>query len=204
MMRDDSSLIERCVKRDPLAWARFVDKYSTLISISIENRLRKYFLDYSRTDLDDIRQNVLASIWKGNKLFYVKNRKDISCWIAVVSGNIALDYMRQRAAKDRPAAISIYEEAGENILKEMIEAIPHKGPAPDDEAVRNELSSVVNEEIARLQKRERLIVKLNLLHQKTHEEIAKITRFPVGTVSSSIKRSKDRLRERLKKYLQEF
>ena len=98
----------------------------------------------------------------------------------------------------------MYEEAGENIIKEMVEALSYKGPTPDDEAVRKEIYGSVNEAIAKLPKKERLIAKLNLLHQKTHEEIAKITRFPVGTVSSSIKRSKDRLRERLKKYLQEF
>ena len=122
----------------------------------------------------------------------------------MVSGNTALDYMRWKAAKDRPGAISIYEEAGEGLVKEMIEAISYNGPTPDGEAVRKEISTAVNEAIAKLPKKERLIAKLNILHQKTHEEIAKITRFPVGTISSSIKRSKDKLKERLKKYLQEF
>jgi RNA polymerase sigma factor (sigma-70 family) len=204
-MKSDKILVERCLKKDPLAWAELVNKYSCRIDISAQIRLKKYSLDYSKDDIDDIRQNLLASIWKGARLAALKERSDISYWIATASGNAAIDYMRRKASREAGGAtISIHDEARGGGVEEMIESIASRGPTPLEKIARDEIMKSFEETLRELSAKDRLIVKLNLLHQKTHDEIAEITRSPCGTVSCVIKRAKERLQEKLKRFLQEF
>jgi len=175
--KDDSGLVERCICRDTSAWDTLLKKYSALIRNAIYNRARKYGVSLPIHDIDDIAQDVLAAIWEGNKLSTIKNRKDISCWLAIVSGNAAAEYLRSR----RPAETLNEEEA-------VYACTP-----PDKETL-----SEIEKAIEKLPPRERLIIQLNLFHDKKYREIADMLNIPEGTVSSYIKRSKDRLKNKLK------
>jgi RNA polymerase sigma-70 factor (ECF subfamily) len=202
--QDDSSLVERCIKRDPLAWAELVTKYSDLIALSIRSRLRKYSFDCPQSDVDDIRQNVLTSVWKDNKLATIRNRTDISYWLAIVSGNAAIDHVRRAHGRDKLRTVSIHERIDEEGVKELVEILPSGTASPKDEAVRKEVAESLEEALGELTAQERLFIKLSLSQKKTHQEISEITRTPLGTVSSTIQRSKEKLKKSLKKYLQEF
>ncbi len=202
MTQDDNPLIERCIKKDPLAWAELVRRYSNLIGLSIANIFKKYSFPYSRSDVDDVRQNLLISIWKDGKLNTIKNRREISYWIAVSSGNMALDYMRSRSTKERYDTLSMHESPGESLLNELAESLPSGKPTPLDEAHRKEISKSLNLFLEDLPHSERIIAKLNIFHEMTYDQIARITHRPIGTVSSAAKRARDELRRRLKKYLQ--
>ena len=63
---------------------------------------------------------------------------------------------------------------------------------------QEELSGAIEQAFRSLSAHEHIILKLNHLYDKTHQEIARILRMPVSTVSSLAKRSKERLREQLK------
>ena len=49
--KNDRYIIEACSKKDLVAWSVLVKKYSGLIYVSIENRLKKYGLDASTHDI---------------------------------------------------------------------------------------------------------------------------------------------------------
>jgi len=194
---DDADLIEGCIRRDMASWYSFVKKYSPLISISIETRLKRYDISVSRQDIDDIRQNILTSIWKDRKLDGVKNRADLRPWLAIVSGNAAAAYARTKFRNEPQKTISIFEKIGE---RELVEFIPSEAADPGAETRKAELSQKIDKAIESLPPKEKLIIKLNILYDKKYDEISEIVNLPKGTVSSYIKRAKDKLKEALKDF----
>ncbi len=205
MAQDDGTLIERCIRRDPLAWAELVNKYSKLITLSIERILKKYSYAYSAHDVEDISQNVLASVWKDNKLAGIRNRADISYWFSIVSAHTAVNYMRARLSRADSNAVSLHAAPeGDCPIAGAIASIASREPTQRDAYAQREAAECVEKSLAELGERERLIMKLNLFHQKTHAEIAAIMGIPAGTASSAIKRAKEKLKASVKKYMQEF
>ncbi len=195
--KDDSSIVEACIKRDLVAWSTFINKYSSLIEISIKNRLKRYGCTLPDQDVEDVRQDILASLWKERKFETIKNRHNITYWLAIVSGNMAVEYLRQKLILEPLTPMSIFEKIGE---KELSELIPSSEPKPSDDAAKNEFLEKVEAAVELLPGKERLITKLNLLYDKKYHEIADMLGIPRGTVSSYLKRAKERLKERLKDF----
>lgn len=174
---DDSRLVELCISRDPAAWDMLVRKYTGLVYAAISNRVRKYGLSLLRHDIEDITQDIFASVWGGNKLASIKNRKDISCWLAVISGNTAVQHLRKRSTKEilceecpPPPVLPVDKEPLPGI-DIMLEGVPPK---------------------------ESLAIQLSILYDKKYREIADLLDIPVNTVSSYVKRAKARLKKKLK------
>ncbi|MCX5678351.1 MAG: sigma-70 family RNA polymerase sigma factor [Candidatus Omnitrophica bacterium] len=182
--------------KDPFT-SQFVKKYVKLVYTAIEKRLRGCGITLGHEEILDIQQDILASICAGKKLNNVRNPDSIPYWIAIVSGNAAMQYMRNRRRIEPEKMVSLSDKIGET---ELIELIPSSGPTPPEELGKDELSEKIDEAMERLPPKERLIIKLNLLHDKKYEEIADILNLPKGTVSNYIKRAKGKL----KKHLEEF
>ena len=195
--KTDRHLIEACIRKDLAAWADLVKKYSPLVCLSIENRLKKYGISAARHDIEDINQNIFADIWKNNKLLSVTNRDDISYWVAVVSGNAAMEYFRSRSARQARKTISLFDKIEE---KELSELLSSEALNPEDELARAETEAKIDEAIESLPEKEKLMMKLHLIHDKKYHEIAEILNIPNGTVSSYIKRAREKLKEALKDF----
>ncbi|MCX5712614.1 MAG: sigma-70 family RNA polymerase sigma factor [Candidatus Omnitrophica bacterium] len=200
LFENERALIDGCVKRDLAAWGVFVRKYSNLVSVAVENRAKKYGFYLIPQDIEDIRQNVFTLIWQDNKLSGVENSDSIAYWIAIVAGNEAMAHLRKRETRESEKAVSIFDKIDE---KELAEVLPSDVISPADEAARNEISAKIDDAIKKLGPKERLIIKLHLIHNKKYHEISKMLNIPKGTVSSYVKRAKEELKERLKK-LQQF
>ena len=67
----------------------------------------------------------------------------------------------------------------------------------DEAAAWNELRPVLHAEVELLPDRYRIPVILSYLEGKTNEEVAKLLRWPVGTVKGRLSRARDLLRRRL-------
>lgn len=176
---------------------QFVKKYSKLVYTAIERRLIGCGLTLPREEILDIRQDLFTSICEGNKLDKIQNPDSIPYWVAIVSGNAAMQYMRNRRRIEPVKPVSLSDKIGET---ELIELIPSSGLSPSEELGKDELSGRIDDAIESLNAKEKLIIKLNLLHDKKYEEIADMLSLPKGTVSNYIKRAK----EKLKKHLREF
>ena len=193
--KTDHYLVEACINRDLASWACLIKKYSALVHISIENRLKKYGLDVSSHDIEDIRQNIFTDIWKNKKLSNITNRDDISYWIAVLAGNAAMEYFRASGVRQSKKNVSLYSKIGEQELGELI---PSEKMSQEDELVRAETESRVEDAIETLPKKEKMMIKLHIMYDKRYHEIADIMGVPKGTVSSYIRRAKERLKTALK------
>ncbi len=176
---------------------QFVKRYSPLVYTAIERRLKGYGFNLPRDEILDIQQDVFTSIHENNKLDTINNAGSIPYWIAIVSGNAAMQYMRKRRRIELDQKVSIFDKMDG---LEMAETIPSPALNPSEELNRAELSKRMNEAMEALQPKEKLIIKLNLLHNKKYEEISDMLNIPAGTVSNYIKRAKEKLRKDLKEF----
>lgn len=186
-MENDAQLVEACINKDAAAWSVLVKKYTGLIAAAISNRLKKYGFNPLCQDTEDIRQDILTHIWTSGKLSQVRNRKSIAYWLAIVSGNAAIEHMRRKIIREDPVPLVIPDE-------ENIEDANSETPQ------KRELSEKIDTSIASLPPKEQLVIKLNLLHDMEYREISEMLNMPKGTVSSCLKRAKDRLKEELKDF----
>ncbi|MDO8535936.1 MAG: sigma-70 family RNA polymerase sigma factor [Candidatus Omnitrophota bacterium] len=192
--KSDRYLVEACLKKDLIAWSGLVNKYSSLIYVAIENRLKKYGLDASSQDIEDIRQNIFSDIWKNDKLAHITNIDDISYWIAVLSGNSAVEHFRSREARQMQETVSLSDKIYGDGLGNIF---PSGIPGPNDELARAETEGRIEEAIDSFPAREKIMIKLHLIHDMKFQEIAEFLGVPKGTVCSYIKRAKEKLKKAL-------
>jgi RNA polymerase sigma-70 factor (ECF subfamily) len=191
---DDGAILGGCVAGDEDAWRALVARYTNLMSIAIRRRLKTYTITLPPADIDDIRQNVLESLWKSGSLRQVRSADSLSYWLAMCCGNAAVDYMRKKRHLDPPASLPMSIAADG---PDIIDLIPSPDPGPQEHLDADEMSRIIAKAIELLPVKERLIMKLRLVHDKKCDEIAELLHLPRGTVLSYMKRA----RERLKKYL---
>jgi len=180
----EAELIKRCIKKDKKAWDLFIQKYSRLVYWAIRKRLTASSFNSHESDIEDIFQEVLLTILKGKSLLQLKNPKYIPGWLAMVASNKAVDFMRKKIRLDKNIVFDISEFKDDSFEKELF----------SKDAV-----DTVKDIINTLSDKEKIIISLNLLEERTHKEIAQITGAPINTVSTIIARTKEKLKKELKK-----
>ena len=181
-------LIERCVRGDIEAWDRLISSISPFISYAIEKKLQRTGIVYQKADIENLKQDILLSIWKDNKLKTIKDKKKIIPWIYTFAGNSVSDYLRGPAAKSKK-----FLPLG-NVLKSP-ESLP------DDALSNREIQETFERALKTLNPKENIIIKLLLLYGKKHREIAGMLDIPIGTVLVSAQRARLKLRREMKKFL---
>ena len=179
---NESELIRLCLEKDKAAWDLFVRKYAKVVNWAVRKRLSIHNLRTNDQDISDLIQEVFLVIVQGGKLSELKDPKMIPGWLAMIASNKTIDFIRRRAKTDR---ILPLEEAAT------------QDTSMNRQVYSRELHTIVNEAVESLSAREKLIVSLNLFEQKRHKEIAWMLKIPVNTVSTVIKRAKEKLRKRL-------
>ena len=180
MFDNTHDMIERCIKREEKAWLEFINRFSGLVYYSASQRLRRDGFRFNEQDVQDIVQNVFVDIWEKSKLVEVRERDKIQAWLSIVGQTRALNFMRKK--KERLLA--------EDELFKVENVVSDNG-----ETDRLELAEELETAIKPFEPREKIILKLNIIHGKTHKEIAEFMKIPINTVSTIIARRKKFLRE---------
>ncbi len=183
MFDDTHDLIERCIKREEKAWSGFIDKFSGLVYYSARERLKRNGFSFSEQDVQDIVQNVFIDIWEKSRLEEVRERDKIKAWLSIAGQTRALNFMRKKRER----------LLREDELFKIENIVSDKG-----EGYRTELVEELENAIANFSPKEKIILKLNILHGKSHKEIAGFMNMPINTVSTIIARRKETLRKKLK------
>ena len=181
---DESELIKRCLKKEKRAWDIFIQRYSKVVCWAIRKRLSMSDFAFHEDDVNDIFQEVFLSIIEGDKLLQIKNAKLVAGWLAMVASNKAVDFMRKRI---RSKECLIQEGS---ILKDDVFR---------EELHNRDLMEIIKSILDTLSVKEKIVISLNLLEDRTHREIASIVGLSINTVSTLIARAKQKLRERLEK-----
>lgn len=200
---NDQELIERCITRDPLAWGQFVERFSKLVFWAIKERLSSWGCYCSQEDLCDIFQNVFTTLWIKNSFKQIKNRSRVKTWLIMVAGNMAIDYVRKNSLHALNEDISIYQSISERLPQDEEDVtfeyvLGTNSGDPRSELIASETKHFLDEEIKKLDSKEKTVLALDIIYDVKHKDIAEIVKLPVGTVSTIIARSKEKLRQGLK------
>ncbi len=112
----------------------------------------------------------------------IHNRAILGCWLYEVAHRTA---MRARRRRDRSAPRMEIHEVEESL------------PGPESAASRNELRLLLRAEVDGLPAKYRLLVLHTYLEGQSNEQVARLLRWPVGTVKARLSRARDLLRARL-------
>ncbi len=195
-------LIRDCIRKDRRAWDIFVERYSKVVYWAIRDRLRRFGYDFNDSDVEDIHQDVFISLWAGKALAQIKDRTKIAGWIAMVAGNAAIDYFKRLRRQSPPNSISLFKEIyadSDGESKALEDILPSKDEAPDEQAQLKEVYQIIEDEIDSLNAKEKIIIKLNLLHGMRHREISEALKMSIDTVSTTIARTKEQLKGKLRR-----
>ena len=102
--------------------------------------------------------------------------------------------MRTKRAKEAPKIVPLTEE----IAEELTDMNMSYKSSLSDTLTQNDIAKKIDKFIETLPRKEKLIMKLNIYHNKKYHEIAEILNIPKGTVSSYMKRAKEKIRDGLK------
>jgi RNA polymerase sigma-70 factor (ECF subfamily) len=161
--------MERIRARDPAAFEHLYDAYHRLV-FGIALRMLS-----DATMAEDLTQSVFLKIWSSPDSFRDGN---FGAWLSRVTRNRALDVLRSRAS---------HTEA------EVPADIPTEGSI-DDIVFAKIDSQRVRTALAALPEEQRAPIEMGFFGGITHEEIARRTGIPLGTVKTRIRSGLRRLR----------
>ena len=176
-------LIDKCIAKDPLAWAEFVKRASPLITFAIRKALFKYSAGYEapQNEIDDIRQNILISLWGKNKLSEVKNKGTIDYWLVTVARNSVINSLKAPHKE-----VLIYDQS-------FFEKLPAEETNQKEDQIEN-TDKKIKEFYRLLTPREKLIFKLYFKKELALKDVSKIMGIPTGTVSSAVTRMRKKIK----------
>ena len=148
-----------------------------------------YSLLSDREDALDAAQEVFVRVYKSISGF--RGDSSLSTWIFRITRNVCSDFLRKR--KGFVKSLDDDEEDEPRL------EIPDESRAPHTEFEKKERVRIVRAAISELEENQRTVLTLFDLNGLSYEEIADITKVPVGTVKSRLFRAREALRKKLEK-----
>jgi RNA polymerase sigma-70 factor (ECF subfamily) len=164
--------MERVRARDVDAFEQLYDGYHRLV-FGIALRMTS-----DATMAEDITQSVFLKLWSAPDAFREGN---FPAWIGRVTRNRVLDILRSRSAK--PAV-------------EIPADLPAEGSLDEDVFARIDAQRV-RTVLAGLSEEQRSLIEMGFFAGITHEEIARRTGIPLGTIKTRIRTGLRRMRDAL-------
>lgn len=201
MKRSAQELVRLCLRKDPGAWEEFLGRFSRLVSWAIERSFNRCRFPFQKEDLEDVFQQVFLHLWEG-ALSGVQGNDRLEGWLAIVSYRVTIDYVRREKRKGQET-FSLEGRLGEEKKDAAFEGLlPTKGEDPRHHLEEKVFQKTLSDIFETLTEKESCVLRLNLLEEKTHSEISELLKLPIGTVSSIIQRTKEKVRSALKKRLE--
>lgn len=181
-------LIARCIKGDDAAKAEFIAAYDDLLRRSVTRKLRAAISGPEfENDIEDICHEVYIRLFRDDCAALAKLRqpRSIDSWLMTVSQNHVYSFLRKRKVQ-LASETSIASERSASYQESL-----------ENRALIDENLSIVQDKLAGLAVKDRLILQLYYLHDLKYSEIAETLSLNINTVASRLTRAKARLRERL-------
>ena len=166
--RHEDDLLAVALHRDREAFRRLFAHFAPRLR-SFLRRLRT-----PEATLDDLVQDVMASVWRRANSFDPA-RASASTWIFTIARNRRIDLARRKRPEvdlDDPA--TAHEEADSE-------------PLPDEQASHGQMAILLRDAIATLPADQSEIIGLAYQRDMSHSEIASELDLPLGTVKSRLR-----------------
>ncbi|MDH3383630.1 MAG: sigma-70 family RNA polymerase sigma factor [Deltaproteobacteria bacterium] len=144
-------------------------------------------------EAEDLTQEVFLRVNRGLSDF--KGDAKISTWIYRIATNVATDRMRSRSSQESRSGKTI--PLDERLIEESVDLTGEKKPSVEKQAMREEMSSCVQDYINSLPERYRVAVTLSEIGGLTNKEISEVLGLTVETVKIRLHRGRAKLKEKL-------
>jgi len=184
--KEDSRFIRAAIQGNQLAFKHLMKKYHDQISHLI------YRIIHQREQIEDLTQEVFIKAFQSLKSY--NEEYAFSTWLYKIATNSSIDYIRKKKLStfsiDKPIAMEESDTTFE---------LPDSTYEPDKHIIRGQRAKLIQEAIAQLPPKYRLVITLRHTEERDYSEIAKMLKLPIGTVKAHIFRA----RELLNKYLRD-
>ncbi|MDR6514483.1 RNA polymerase sigma factor [Chryseobacterium camelliae] len=177
-MFDEDKVISDILKGNLNTFQIVVEQYQNLV-YSILNRMLT-----NDEDIEDIGQEVFMRVFENLRLF--KKESKLSTWIARITYNIAINYLKKEVNKK-------YDNLDHSI------DFHFSSETPESRLIGKEFDAYLNKLIRELPLQYRTVITLYHLDELTVQEVQKITKFPEGTIKVYLLRARKLLKEKLQK-----
>ena len=179
----DQELLHGCLAGDKACWALFVKHYSKLIYHSIYKTLRVNAKSTDPDDINDLFQDLFASICADNckklRMFDPCKGVSLASWLRMIVVRMTIDHLRKQRSSTS--------------LEDLLTEPSRDGGQEtnmDEESLRC-LSGVLEE----LPDKDKLIIDLFYFKELPPEEIARILNISVGAIYTRKKRVVEKIKQ---------
>ncbi|MDE0637488.1 MAG: sigma-70 family RNA polymerase sigma factor [Candidatus Poribacteria bacterium] len=179
MEKDDVQLIHRILSGDDEAFSTLVQKYQKSVHALAWRKIGDFHY------AEEITQDTFLQAYK--KLSTLKDANQFAGWLYVIANRLCFDWMR----KQKPAHQSL-----ENTAVKAIDKLTYERyilEQREKEAAEHRYE-IVKRLLEKLPESERTVVTLYYLGEMTAKEIGKFLGVSVNTITSRLKRARERLK----------
>jgi len=179
----DSELVADAKNGDSAAFATLIGRYEERILRLVRGMV-------PRADVEDVAQEAFLKAFR--KLHLFDGRSAFYTWIYRITANTAMDW-RKKENRRRHAPLPESPEGEDRVEASAV------GPAT--RAIQRELGTIIDQAIADLPPRYHEILLLREMRGLSYEQIAEELQISKGTVESRLFRARERLREKLRPWM---
>ena len=175
----DEQLVSSALFGDTIAFEMLVDRYQNKIYRSAMGLLG------NEPDAEELTQDVFVTVF--NKLSQFRGESAFSTWLFRITHNLGKNMIVRRKLRQFVS------------LDWVMETSPDIGAIQDSTEVSEykDQTRLILEQLQNLDYLSRHIVVLREIHDYSYDEIAEVTRLPLGTVKSRLNRAKSKLKAML-------
>jgi len=182
---EERRLVDRSRRGDLEAFDQLVRLYEKNVYSTA------YRLSGSYDDASDIAQEAFVRAWNNLKSF--RGDSAFSTWLYRIVTNVFLDDRKRKRARPHRSLEEVMTLEESTVTRQFEDPTP----GPQDVAEGDERRKILEMAIKTLPEEQRVMVVLYHTQGLSYEEIAEITKCPMGTVKSRLNRARLALRDRL-------
>ena len=184
----DRQLVEKVLNGDTNAFAAIIKNTEALVTQIV------FKMVDNKEDRRDLAQDIYLKAYKNLPGFRFGSK--LSTWIAQVSYNTCLDYLRKKKLVLQDTVADGYDMEGE-LPGRNDKLSTELNTGADQSIFRKELSGILKAEIDRLPVVYKTLITLYHNEEMSYDEIAQITQLPEGTVKNYLFRARKALKNSL-------
>ena len=172
------SLNQVAINQDKASFKKIFDYFGP--------RLKSFLMSSGAEEsvAEEVIQETMAMIWTKAD-YYNPKLSSPSTWIYTIARNKKIDILR----KSRKAVLENIDTA----------ILPPIEPKLEDNIDHDQRFEILNKYLDDLPKEQLNLLKMNFIEEKSHREIAEITKIPLGTIKSRIRLALEKIRESITK-----
>ena len=182
---EDTKILRGCLRGDKRAWDGFVDRYSRLIYWSIWKTLEKRTVPNKEDACRETFQEFFRRALEPSCMQKLVDATDITKYLNMTVSNLVHERFR------RAGTVEKFEVADDLLQVEAVDRA--------EDAAQAERRRILESVLGSLKPMQRRCLELHYLDGHTHSEISGLLGLPQDTVSSILRRAKEKLKERLQK-----